>query len=362
MSSKCMLGLIMLGGCTGILYAKSTQHTIKKAHQEGKQLAKSLHQQISTQLPNLKPEKVPGFLTDHPKQTDLAHTEGNFDQALHATYQFHPEAQLLKETADKRQKVAFEVETTSVATQQDTMPSEDQETLLTLEGLNDFKHFHETNNQQNTQSDQKELLEGLSTLHLLKEVQESIKNATDTHQPIEIGKGTLHRIDSFIMKAKTSPQPSSMQQQEYSRLLEGDAPINSALATLHYNKRCYYLGRSCLREVLGIPIHERYQFCCFDSEFMRILHEQGRPFVGLDWGTVENPICRGFMLEELNKIPLDKLNFSSLFESLIKNKSFGDIEALQDKSRAYITQHLQQLKSKRQQLDHTTHQEVLDAL
>jgi hypothetical protein len=363
MLSKRLLVLIILG-CygVGLVHANSTHGTMKKARQEGEQLAQSLHQQVLIQLPHFKPEDVPSFVTANPEEIELLNTEGNFDQALHSSYQRNKEAQLLKETADTRQHVSFEAESPSFATQHNTTASEDCETLSNFEGFNEFKHLHEANCQQNTPSNQKELLEGLSTLHLLKEVQDSIRHSTDTQQSIEIGKGTLHSIDNFIMKLFNSiSKQQGAQQQEYS-MLEGNESINNALAALHANKKCYYIGRNILREVLAIPIHERYQFCCFESEFMRILHEKGRPFVGLGWGTAEDPICRGFTLEELNKIPLDKLDFAPIFESLLKNQLFGDMEALQDKTKAHITQHLQQLKSKLQQNHPPAPQEVSHAL
>ncbi len=74
--------------------------------------------------------------------------------------------------------------------------------------------------------------------------------------------------------------------------------------------RCHYIGSYCALDKLGICLQRKKTFCCFGSVLARILHEQGRPQIGLSWGTPENPNCRGFTPSELQSIDFGKIDFS----------------------------------------------------
>lgn len=74
--------------------------------------------------------------------------------------------------------------------------------------------------------------------------------------------------------------------------------------------RCHYVGSYCAEKWLGTCVQKKKTFCCFGSVLARILHEQGRPQIGLSWGTPESPNCRGFTPSELQSIDFGKINFS----------------------------------------------------
>ena len=58
----------------------------------------------------------------------------------------------------------------------------------------------------------------------------------------------------------------------------------------------------------------RYEsFCCFNSKLARIIHEQGRPQLGLDWGEAESADCRGLTPEELTQIDFAEVDFSEFY-------------------------------------------------
>ena len=83
--------------------------------------------------------------------------------------------------------------------------------------------------------------------------------------------------------------------------------------------RCHYIGSYCAVDKLGICLQRKKTFCCFGSVLARILHEQGRPQIGLSWGTPKNPNCRGFTPAELQSIDFGKIDFSE-YEDFMKDE------------------------------------------
>ena len=45
---------------------------------------------------------------------------------------------------------------------------------------------------------------------------------------------------------------------------------------------------------------------------------QGRPQIGLGWGEPKNPLCRGFTLDEIQRIDFSKLDLREVFEDLMQ--------------------------------------------
>jgi len=68
-------------------------------------------------------------------------------------------------------------------------------------------------------------------------------------------------------------------------------------------------------------VTKKSSYCCFGSKLLKVFHEQGRPQIGLGWGEAEFPLCRGFELEEIQKIDFSKLDLREVFEDLMKTYS-----------------------------------------
>jgi conjugal transfer mating pair stabilization protein TraN len=47
---------------------------------------------------------------------------------------------------------------------------------------------------------------------------------------------------------------------------------------------CHYVGSYCSDKVLGVCTSKRKSYCCFESKLSRVLQEQGRTQLGMDWG------------------------------------------------------------------------------
>ncbi len=62
------------------------------------------------------------------------------------------------------------------------------------------------------------------------------------------------------------------------------------------NKRglCVEVGSYCAEKVAGVCVRKKRSSCCFPSKLSRIVHEQGRPQLGIGWGDAKSPDCRGF--------------------------------------------------------------------
>lgn len=90
------------------------------------------------------------------------------------------------------------------------------------------------------------------------------------------------------------------------------------LAKLNDADLCHEIGEFCSKElkllVTTICIQETKSHCCFGSKLAKIIHEQGRPQIGLKWGSPESPKCRGFTPEEFQKIDFSKIDLSDAFE------------------------------------------------
>jgi hypothetical protein len=71
------------------------------------------------------------------------------------------------------------------------------------------------------------------------------------------------------------------------------------------------------KEALVIP-KRKTSFCCFPSKLARVLHEQGRGQVGLQWGDPESPNCRGFTVEEISRLNFESMNLSELFADIMQ--------------------------------------------
>ena len=79
---------------------------------------------------------------------------------------------------------------------------------------------------------------------------------------------------------------------------------------------CHYIGRY---KSGSFFTRRRYEsFCCFRSKLGRIIHQQGRPQLGLGWGEAESADCRGLTPEELTRIDFAAVDFSEFFADALR--------------------------------------------
>ena len=79
---------------------------------------------------------------------------------------------------------------------------------------------------------------------------------------------------------------------------------------------CVKIGNRCAITMFGACQQKKSVFCCFDSVLARIIHEQGRPQIGMGWGSEKSPACRGFMMDEFMRLDFTRINFAEYTDDL----------------------------------------------
>lgn len=80
---------------------------------------------------------------------------------------------------------------------------------------------------------------------------------------------------------------------------------------------CHYVGTYCSDKVLGVCTSKRKTYCCFESKLSRVLQEQGREQIGKSWGKAREPDCKGFSIEEFQRLDLSKMDFAEVYDEFI---------------------------------------------
>ncbi len=92
------------------------------------------------------------------------------------------------------------------------------------------------------------------------------------------------------------------------------------LSKKRQNDLCHSVGSYCSKKIkLGgakMCVQNSDSYCCFNSKLARIFHEQGRPQLGMGWGSSDAPDCRGFKPEEFQKLDMSKMDLSEFTSSL----------------------------------------------
>lgn len=99
------------------------------------------------------------------------------------------------------------------------------------------------------------------------------------------------------------------------------------LAKKRNNDVCHYVGNYCSKKLkfLGC-IQTSESYCCFSSKLGKLIQEQGRPQLGISWGSGDSPNCRGFTPDEFQKLDFSKLDFTEFAKDIqVKTTNFNNI-------------------------------------
>ncbi|WP_228279852.1 conjugal transfer protein TraN [Aliarcobacter butzleri] len=92
------------------------------------------------------------------------------------------------------------------------------------------------------------------------------------------------------------------------------------LAKKREEKQTHYIGNFCSKKLsLGlvkICVQKSDSYCAFNSSLARIIQEQGREQLGISWGSAESPKCRGFTVEEFQKIDFSKIDLTEFVKDI----------------------------------------------
>jgi conjugal transfer mating pair stabilization protein TraN len=102
-------------------------------------------------------------------------------------------------------------------------------------------------------------------------------------------------------------------------------------------KKCHYIGEYCSKKInIGVAkicVRTSKSYCCFNSTLGRIIAEQGRAQLkDIDWGTASNPNCRGFTVEEFQRLDLSQMDLTEFTNSIqlpnVENKQTEIIQKI----------------------------------
>jgi conjugal transfer mating pair stabilization protein TraN len=120
-----------------------------------------------------------------------------------------------------------------------------------------------------------------------------------------------------------------------------------ALASLREEGLCHYIGMKEDKLLDLVTTNYEHVFCCFPTKLGRVINEQGRDQLKIEWGNAEHPNCQGLTIEQIQKLDFNKINLEEVFERDFKGlekryqekaQSFQDPEKSKD--------HLESIKQK----------------
>jgi conjugal transfer mating pair stabilization protein TraN len=89
----------------------------------------------------------------------------------------------------------------------------------------------------------------------------------------------------------------------------------NTLMDMRSKNLCVYVGAQKKKKA-GIHVLTKHRYCCFGDILNKVIQVGGRKQLGMSFGSGSSPDCRGFTLEEINKINWDKVDFAEFIEDL----------------------------------------------
>ena len=104
-----------------------------------------------------------------------------------------------------------------------------------------------------------------------------------------------------------------------------------ALGDAKEDKLTISLGEYCAEKVLGICIRKKKSYCVFSSKLARIVQEEGKAQLGLNFGSAKNPDCRAFTPNQLQRIDMDSMDLSDFYEDLHEGIDMPNTDEIQQR-------------------------------
>lgn len=188
-----------------------------------------------------------------------------------------------------------------------------------------------------------QMLDVMSKLTMLQEVQKDM-NAQKNPYDLKVFKGDDYKCSRNCINFKDC---CAMRGWGVKVHLANCKPEEQMLATMREQHLCHQVGSTyCAKKVLGKCITKKTSFCCFGTRFAKILQQQGRVQLGISWGDATCPNCRALTIKELSQLDLAKMNFSELFEDLMKKYKSPNVTALQQKTAEQIKGHMDSITAR----------------
>jgi conjugal transfer mating pair stabilization protein TraN len=81
---------------------------------------------------------------------------------------------------------------------------------------------------------------------------------------------------------------------------------------------CHYVG-SYEEKVLDLwKSRDEHVFCCFPSKLARIVQEEGKKQLKMNWGDPKKPNCKGLTTDQMSKLNFSKMDLSEMYIDVTK--------------------------------------------
>ena len=104
-----------------------------------------------------------------------------------------------------------------------------------------------------------------------------------------------------------------------------------ALGDAKEDKLTISLGEYCAEKVFGICIRKKKSYCAFSSKLARIVQEEGKAQLGLNFGSAKNPDCSALTPHQLQLIDMDSMDFSDFYEDLHEGMDMPNTDEIQQR-------------------------------
>lgn len=104
-----------------------------------------------------------------------------------------------------------------------------------------------------------------------------------------------------------------------------------ALGTAKEDKLTISLGQYCAEKVLGVCIRKKKSYCAFNSKLARIVQQEGKAQLGLNFGSAKHPNCIAFTPKQLQQINMEGMDFSDFYEDLHEGMVVPDTSEIQQR-------------------------------
>lgn len=100
------------------------------------------------------------------------------------------------------------------------------------------------------------------------------------------------------------------------RLLGSCNAEELSLANDKKAKQTIFVGSRCVDRVLGICTRSEDTYCTFTSMLGRMVQQQGKPQLGLNFGTADLPNCDGFTITQFASLNFQAMDWSEFFSQV----------------------------------------------
>ncbi|MDR3156101.1 MAG: conjugal transfer protein TraN, partial [Holosporaceae bacterium] len=162
----------------------------------------------------------------------------------------------------------------------------------------------------------KDMIQALGYLSIL----EAARKEFDGTANIQIFKGKSHSCTRFPLSFKDCCGSRGWGEKLGLSNCDHDS---KEVGKLRDQGKCVQIGSFCAEKInVGLAkfcLRKKTVYCCFGSKFAKLLQEQGKHQLGQNFGSPEQPNCRGFSAEELSRIDFSHLDLSEIIEEVMSN-------------------------------------------